>query len=125
MSYREFPAITVDTVGSAGSAAGNQNGTEHARGMLRAVYIAYHASAPSSTVVTLKEINGPGRTLLTITGNTSGMFYPRVQMQGLTGTGLSGIYEAFELAGRAFRVEVTLSNQLTAAVVVTPIVLEI
>ena len=123
-SFREFPAIAVTTTGSAGSATGSANGTEFLNGMLRAVTITYHASAPSSTVVAIKEIDGAARTLLTITGNTSGTFYPRVQMQGSTGSALSGVYEPYELAGRRFRVEVTVSDALTNAVSVVCLVAE-
>lgn len=116
--------VTVTTAGTAGSATGTGL-SDTINGQLLAAHINYHASAPGTTTVDLDEVGGPGRKLLDKAGsNTDITHYPRVQMEGTTGSGLTGIYEPFALAGRKVQVSVAASDALTGAVVVTLIVEE-
>lgn len=116
--------VTIDTTGTAGSATGSGL-SDTMNGTLLAAHINYHASAPATTTVDLDEVGGAGRKLLDKAGsNTDVTHYPRVQMEGTTGSGLTGIYEPFALAGRKVLVSVAASDELAAAVVVTLIVEE-
>lgn len=119
--YAEY-SVSVTTTGSAGAATGTAT-TEPINGELVAVRIDYHASAPNTTTVDLDEVGGAARKLLDKAGSATDVtHYPRVLMQGNTGSDLTGIYERYALAGRAVRVTVAASDALTAAVVVTLLV---
>lgn len=117
--FRELPDVSVTTTGSAGSASGSGATAKPVNGALYAVYANYHASAPATTKLVIKD--SAGRTLWTGTaenggiGNTDALIVPRV---GPLQTDL------IPFAGREITFEVSLSDALTGAVVFTPIVLE-
>lgn len=80
---------TVTTAGSNGSASGNAQTTHIASGRIVAVHLDY-TNQPSTTDVTITTPNAPVATILTVNNNnTDGWYYPRVQVQGTTGTGLT------------------------------------
>jgi hypothetical protein len=90
-----------------------------------AVKLEYHASAPNTTDVTLSEVGGGGRTLLTVTNNnTSGSYYPTVEAQDSAGAGISGVRLPIALGGAGLKVEVAQSDALIEAVVAWLLILE-
>lgn len=111
--------IAVTTTGDPGSATGsNTLGHELERMFLLGVKIDYHASAPATTDVTITEVGGLGQTLLTLTNvNTDGFYYPRVEVDDPTGTGL-GVYNPLMVEGDV-QVAVAGCDALTDAVSVT------
>lgn len=118
------PEVTVNvtTTGSAGSATGSGT-SDIIYGEIDAVFINYHASAPSTTVVTISESGGAGRTILTApAGNTDITYYPRLQPQDTVGSIIPGVQSRFFIGGRKLTVSVTASNALTNAAIVTFIV---
>lgn len=116
--WREYQVV-VNTTGSAGSATGTAD-SNPIMGELLAVYIDYAGTAPGTTTVTIDEIGGAGRRLLTKSASATDItHYPRAQMQDNTGANLTGVYERFALAGRKVRVSVAASNALSPAVTVT------
>lgn len=116
MSYSE--SIAVNTTGSNGSASGSSTSTIQLSGLIHAIKLTYHASAPSSTVVTITEADGLKRTLLAITGNTSKTIYPVVAQSKNTDSTDAGTYTLIQLLQNLITVTVTVSNQLTACVTV-------
>lgn len=112
--------IKVTTTGSAGSASGTGTSNKPVRGVLGAVSIAYHASAPAGTTdVTIAESSGLARTLLTRTNTaTSATFYPAATQHDGTGTALTS-YTPYILVGDYITVTVAQCDALTDAVVVT------
>ena len=115
--------LPVTTTGSAGSATGSKvSGVIN--GLIYSIYVKYHASAPSSTDVTIAETNGATRTFLTLTNvNTSGTKPAYAAVVDATGTALSS-YVAPALAGRTVTVSVAGADALTNAVEVYLYVLE-
>lgn len=109
--------LPVTTTGSAGSAAGDATSATIS-GVLLNVYLKFHASAPGATTdVTITEVGGAGRTLLTLTNTaTSGNFPIRIPEVGVTGTALTGT-TPFYLPGTAIKVAVAQCDALTEAVV--------
>jgi hypothetical protein len=112
--------IRVTTTGSAGSATGTGVSSSPVRGVLNAIQIDYHASAPAGTTdVTIAESTGMTRTFLTRTNTaTDGVFYPAAAQHDNTGTALSS-YTPYILMGDLVTVTVAQCDALTDAVVVT------
>lgn len=110
--------LAVNTAGSAGSASGdNTTAIRGIKGALMSVRFDYHASAPATTDLTLTEIGGAGRTLLTLTNiNTDGEYPIRIAEVGTTGTAL-GTYTPILLDGVQLKVALAQCDQLTNAVV--------
>jgi hypothetical protein len=116
--------VPISTVGSAGTASGSAY-SDSINGELLAVRLDYSGSAPATTTVTVDEVGGAARRLLTKGASNADVTHtPRVQMQDGNGVNVVGIYERFCLAGRKVLVSVALSDALTPAVTVTLIVLE-
>lgn len=110
--------IQVTTTGSAGSATGSTTGTNLVHGYLMGVYIDYHASAPSTTDITISEANGLGRTLLAVSDNaTDGAYNPQCQICDNGGTAKT-FYWPYYLDGVNIKVDVAQSNALAPAVTV-------
>lgn len=115
--------IRVTTTGSAGSASGTTDSTLPISGILVGVRIDYHASAPATTDVTITELNGLERTLLTVSNtNSDGVYYPFVELQDTSGAG-QGNYAPQVLSSSRIRVSVAQADALTDAVVVTLVTL--
>lgn len=80
--------VTVTLAGSAGAASGNGNFSTPLNGRVLAVYID-PGSQPSTLDVTIKA-TAPDMTILTATDvAAAAWYYPRTQVQGPTGTGLT------------------------------------
>jgi len=112
--------FSVDTVGSAGSAAGSVELEQGVSGAIAAINIALHASAPVTTVVTVK-ISGDlfEETVLEVTNPTSTTIYrPLVTPQINDGTDISDLYIYYLLSDQKMTVEIASSDALTAAAVV-------
>lgn len=115
--------ITVDTTGSAGSATGSGESDDPIDGGLWSIHINYHASAPATTVVTITEVDGAARTLFTApAGNTDIEYYPRGQLCDDAGVD-QGVSAVIAIPNRKISVDVSASDALTGAVVVTLIYL--
>lgn len=111
--------IQVTTTGSAGSASGNTVDGFLVHGYLMGVKVAYHASAPATTDVTITENNGLGRTILTLTdNNTTTVYNPQNLVNKTDGTS-AAVYWPFYLDGVNLKVAVAGCDALTNAVVVT------
>lgn len=107
--------ISVDTTGAAGSATGTASSAALYGGLLY-VSLAYHASAPVTTIVSLADALG---NIVTFpAGKTAMRRYVRVACYDSAGLQISGLYEIPVLYG-AVTVSVTACDQLTAAVVAT------
>lgn len=111
--------VNVTTTGSAGSATGTATTTLPVYGILGAIEIDYHGSAPATTDVTISESGEFGRTLLTRTNTaTDGTFYPAPLITDATGTATTS-YGTYILTGELISVSVAQCDALTNAVVVT------
>lgn len=110
--------VKVTTTGSAGSATG-QADSEPIYGTIRGLKIDYNGSAPATTDVTITEVGGLGRTVLTRANtNTDGTFNPGAQLHDSTGNGIAGAYAPLHIAGARLRVAVAESDALVPAVAV-------
>jgi hypothetical protein len=115
--------IAVTTLGANGSATGTTTYTPPVQratieGFLTAIKLDFATTAPASTVVTVKEVGGLGRTLLTApAGYTDVVYYPTVPEENAVGGATGGrMYPYLECTG--IEVTVTLSNALTPVVTV-------
>lgn len=109
--------LPVTTTGADGSGAGEATSAPVSCALLN-IYVKYHASAPNTTDVTITEVGGAERTLLTLTNvNTSGNKPVRIPEVDVTGTALASS-SPFYLPGVAIKVAVAGCNALTDAVVV-------
>jgi hypothetical protein len=110
--------ISVNTVGSAGSAVGASTSLVTVTGYLEAVQLDYHTSAPATTDVNVNEVNGLGRVLLTIADNkTDAVYYPRPFVHGVTGAASTTNVTRYYLSGAHIQIAVAGSDPLTGAVV--------
>jgi len=115
--------IAVTTTGTAGSASGNESSIR-CTGRVYAVYLAYHASAPATTDVTLAMAGTPSESILTIANNaTSGWYYPRRPVCLNDGTALAydiggsqKVCEPYAVVDR-LKLSVAQSDALTDCVV--------
>lgn len=82
---------TATVAGADGSAAGTGYTTEIMNGRIVGVYVDYTTQpATCDVTITTKGDTAPAKTILTLTdANTDGWFYPRTQVQGPTGSGLT------------------------------------
>lgn len=112
--------LRVQTTGSNGSATGTKRTSQAVKGYIRGALVHYHASAPVTTVVKLKEVGGMARELVDLAaGNTDKTVFPVVQQTDDAGTDVADQFASPYVFGRFLVVEVTASNALTEAVVVT------
>jgi hypothetical protein len=122
-SYYEV-RIPVTTTGTAGAAAGSAN-SPLLRGEVMAVKVDYNASAPVTTKVDVDEVGGAARKILNKAASaTDATHYPRIQAQDTSGANIAGIYDRITLHGRKIKISISLSNELTDAVVVTLLIKE-
>jgi hypothetical protein len=113
--------INVTTAGANGSASGT--GTSGPLwGVLWGVSLAYHASAPNTTDVTVSVTLGDGTSVtLLVNSNSATNVYkqPRIESSKSSDGSAAGVYDPFYLCGQKVTVSLTQSNALTNAVVVT------
>lgn len=95
MPIREYQ-VKVSTTGSAASATGS-NSVAVPLGELVGVYLDFNSSTPATTDTTITSTGdgaGVGTTLLTITNSTTDAWYfPGEQMDGNTGSAITGAYQ--------------------------------
>ena len=116
--------IIVPTTGADGAAEGALTTSSPAFGTLHAVSIEYDGDAPGTTNVTLKEVGGLERTLLTVAANnTDGLYHPTVALSSNAGVASSDGAIQPALYDVKLLVEVTDSDALTEAVVVRILVI--
>jgi len=123
MSRRRFEVlkVPVTTTGADGSASGSANSEHPVNGKLFGVFLDYHGSAPATTDVTITHTHAAAQTLLTLTDvNSDGWYFPRQQVHGNTGTGLTYdgtrvVAEPYPVVGKV-TVNVAQANALTACV---------
>jgi hypothetical protein len=112
-----FP-ISVTVAGSAGSATGSTTSERPLNGRVLAVHIDY-TSQPATADVTIISTQ-PTQSILTISNaNTDAWFYPRVEMDTLTGTAATGVYDAIPVAAY---INVAVAGGDPGSVVVTLLV---
>ena len=108
--------VAVNTTGSPGSAAGSAETDELWPGFLDMVQIIYHASAPPTTTVAVKESRTNGRTLIQVeNNNVSRDYYPRHVTHAQNGSPESGAPGEMYITSGKLIVEVTGCNALENA----------
>lgn len=109
--------ITVTTTDSAGAATGSATpDPDHGISYLTDVKLTYN-SAPATTKVVISEVGGLGKTLLSIIGNTDGIFPARTPTYSALDGALTGGFDLVQFSGQ-LQVDVTLSDALDPAVTV-------
>ena len=110
--------IRVTTSGSAGSATGTADSETNVRGFVEAVRIIYDGAAPATTDVTLTEVGGLGRTIITVSNTATGaVYYPTVATNDGTGSARTD-YQQIYLDQSRLRVSVAQSDAIADAVTV-------
>jgi len=92
------PFNSGQTAGGAGVSTANGNSPNPVRGRVLGVYVKFNGAPPGTAVTTIKTVgtapNAPSFTLLTLTSvNTSGWYFPRVQVHGVNGAALAAAYD--------------------------------
>lgn len=110
--------VKVVTTGSNGSASGSAD-SDPINGILRAIKVDYHASAPGATTdLTITELSAMGRTLLTKTDTaTDDIVYPTVEADDAAFAAITDTVWPICIDGRV-RVSVAQCNALNPAVTV-------
>lgn len=88
MAATSLYAIPVTTTGSAGSATGSAT-SELILGYLVDVYLDYHASAPSTTDVTISFATRGGNILVVSNSATDALYHPRALPVDNAGTSIT------------------------------------
>jgi hypothetical protein len=109
--------VTITTTGGAGASTGYAD-FEDCHGFLLDVYNNWHASAPVSSVATLKfQDPSLGNIIACPATATDTLYAPRKEVVTVAGAS-TGLYDYFPVNG-VLRMTVTLSNDLTGALVST------
>jgi hypothetical protein len=110
--------VRVTTTGSAGSASATALTTIPVNGLITAIKIDYHASAPVTTDVVIAETGLFSRTLLTVSNNkTDNNYYPGYAQVDAAATALTA-YALPNVSGEYVSIAVAQCDALTDAVVV-------
>lgn len=108
-------SLTITTTGSAGTATGSAV-TPTLYGFLEMVRIDYNAM-PVTTDITISEVGGLNRTLLTISNsNTDAVYYPRSVVHDAAGVAIVGGYAKIYLYGYPLQVSVAQADAGAEAV---------
>jgi hypothetical protein len=122
MAFRKR-TLVLTTTGSAGSAVATGTIPVPTPGVLHAVTIDYHASAPATTDVTIKDGNASGATLVTIANtNTDFTLTPvgKTNKDNAWGAGTTAAGAVVFHDG--IYIDVAQCDALTAAVTITVVV---
>ena len=112
--------LTVTTTGSAGSATGTASTNSPVQGWLEAVRLDYDATSPPSTDITLVEIGGMERTLLTVSNaNTDVTLYPQPFVSDTAGIVSTTESKPYFIDTAQLQVNVAQCDPLAAAIVAT------
>jgi len=112
--------LAVATTGSDGSATGSATSVM-VSGVIYAIYLDYHASAPATTDVTLRMAGTPYESILSISNsNSDGWYYPRRQVCGADGTGLT--YDGTHAVAEPFVVHDRLTLSVAGCNALSPAV---
>lgn len=111
--------IPVTTTGSAGSATGETTTdiAQGIRGFVWAIHVKPNGSLPNTSDITISEVGGAARTLLTLTnaGTTAKTYPVRIVDTDNTGSDLTS-RGAIALGGTQIKVAIAQSDALTKAV---------
>lgn len=111
--------VTVDTVGGAGVAAGNQDVSIPVQGYIEWVYFDFHASAPATTDCILKYASSglPPAGNIAVTNNTAtdALKFPRAKLVDNADAAITDSYDKFPVGG-TLNLAVAQSDALTGAV---------
>ena len=108
--------FTVTTTGSAGVATGSTTpDPKFGISYLTDVKLAYDGSAPATTKIVISEVGGLQKTLLSMVGNTDGIFPPRTPTYSVLDCALTGGFDLEQFSGQ-LQVDVTLSDAITDVV---------
>lgn len=107
-------SVAVTTTGSAGSATGNGT-SETMLGYLVDVFLDYHASAPSTTDVTIAFATRGGNILVATDTNTDTLFHPRVKAVDSAGAAITNSHDHV-LLNQAVTVSVAGADALAPCV---------
>jgi hypothetical protein len=117
--------IPVTTTGSAGSAAGTADSATPVRGTIQGIALDYDGAAPATTDVTITEVGGLGRTILTLTNvNADGIYFPQQQISDNAGVAKT-FYAPFYIDWQKIRVTVAQADALAPAVTVSIVLFEV
>lgn len=109
--------VILTTTGSAGSATDSEV-TEHIQGWFLDAYLDYHASAPATTDVTIKQ-TGHADSILAVADNaTDGRYAPRQALVSRAAAAITNSHDLIPVNG-TLTVSAAQSDALTAAVTVT------
>lgn len=92
------PINSGSATGGAGTATANTSTATRVIGRVIGVYVKYNDSPPATTDVIVKTVGtapaSPTYNLLSLSNaNTSGWFYPQVQIHDTSGSAIAGEYE--------------------------------
>lgn len=111
------PLNSGAAAGGNGVATANADNTGRITGRLYGVYVKYNAACPGSTTVTLtsKGDGAPALTLLAVpAGNTSGWYFPRVQIHTTAAAAIAAQYDRLPVDDKV-NVKIDLANALCNA----------
>ena len=87
---RLIPLSTITASGTNGSATGSDTTNETITGKVMGIYIDYGAGQATTTDVVIATASAPVVTILTVTNSaTDAWYYPRTQVHGSAGSGLT------------------------------------
>lgn len=109
--------VTLTTTGSAGSATDSEV-TDIVEGFFLDAYLNYHASAPATTDITIKQTDRSDNILVVTDNATDGLYSPRQAVHTAAGAAVTNGHDKYPVNG-TLTVSAAQSNALTGACVVT------
>ena len=110
--------ITVTTTGAGGAATGSSATTEYIEGYLEDLYINYHASAPGTTDIIVKQTDRTENLYAKTNSATDVHVAPRMKAVDNAAAAITDSHARFPING-TITVSLAESDALTGAVVVT------
>lgn len=110
--------LTVTTTGVAGSATGSAATTELFEGFFLEAYLNYHATAPATTDLTIKQTGAVEDILVVANNATDGLYAPRRSIVTPAAAAITNGHGLIPIAG-GLTVSLAQCDALTGAVVVT------
>jgi hypothetical protein len=115
--------IRTSPTGGAGAATASVQSEQAVYGTLRHISVQY-TSMPATTDVTITEVGGLSRVLLTLTNvNTSGVYTPGAQLTDAVGAAIAAQFTQIALAGK-IQVDVAQGDAVALGVIVRVLVQE-
>ena len=111
--------LSVTTTGGAGVATGSTTSTVPVIGLIHAVYLDFHASAPATTDTTIATKTSPSQTILTVSNSATDAFiYPRAGAVNSSNSAITNSFVEFAVQDTV-TVSLAQCDALTGAVVAT------